>query len=151
MKQNVKTKLDIANKLIFVQEYESAKDILIEIISSQEGCDQLLVHLRLSELAVRLDRVEEFMLFYAELKESQIFSERTYDFAIAFLKQHSELVTMEDSIDLFIELLDKYPNEPAGFYSIGFALNTCQDGIGLFQTMRKHLQSTQSGTPVTSA
>lgn len=122
MKQNVKTKLDIANKLIFVQEYESAKDILIEIISSQEGCDQLLVHLRLSELAVRLDRVEEFMLFYGELKESQIFSERTYDFAIAFLKQHSELVTMEDSIDLFIELLDKYPNEPAGFYSIGFAL-----------------------------
>jgi tetratricopeptide (TPR) repeat protein len=122
MKREIELKLEQANKLIFVKDYEAAKDLLIEVVSSDQGKEQLIVHLRLAELAVKLNAVEEFLLFYDEMRSEQIFSEKTTDFSKAFIKQHAELVSMEESVELFIKLVDKYKDEPAGYYAIGFGL-----------------------------
>ena len=71
MEQNLKSKLELANKLIFVKAYDAAKDLLLEIISSDQGKDFLVVHLRLAELSVKLDSVDEYLLFYKELKQRE--------------------------------------------------------------------------------
>lgn len=126
MNRNANLKLEFSNKLIFVKAYEEAKDLLVELVSTDQGKDELLVHLRLSELAVRLDSVDEFLLFYDEMYASDIFSEKVYSFARGFLKQHSEMFTNQESIDYFLKALDKYPNEPAAYFSIGFGL----EGLG---------------------
>ena len=84
MKKEIELKLEHANKLIFVKDYLAAKNLLLEIVSSENGKDQLIVHLRLAELSVKLNVVDEILSFYDQMLSENFFSEKTADFSRAF-------------------------------------------------------------------
>lgn len=127
MQKKIEHKLELANKLIFVKDYSAAKEVLLDVVSSEEGKDNLLVHLRLCELSMKIDRIQDFLLFYDEMYQVEAFSERVHDFSIAFLKQHGEMVSPEESVECFIRLLDRYPGEAAAYFSIGYGLELMSD------------------------
>ena len=127
MKKNIDLKIQHANKLIFVRDYENAKNLLIEIVTSEEGKDDFLAHLRLVELAVKLEIVEKVMSFYQDMYASRVLSEKVFTIVKSFLRQHGNIVSKEDSIREFVDLLEIYPVEPAVFYAIGFGLEQLQE------------------------
>lgn len=71
MDQHCREQLDLANKLIFVKRYEEADRVLREVLSTEQGCEESLIHLRRIELMSLLGRVQELRAQYSQMAQDR--------------------------------------------------------------------------------
>ncbi|MBF0441578.1 MAG: hypothetical protein HQK54_06710 [Oligoflexales bacterium] len=113
--------LEDANKQIFVKSYEKAWIILNHLCSSDDGKDNLMVHLRRIELALKLGRVEEIRKEY--LKNNENFGEnKATRIALALLELHAEIASPDASFSLFQQMLKEYGPIAALYYGMAFSM-----------------------------
>ena len=128
MQKQVKTKLEEANKLIFVKRYSEAESLFDELVEQDPGKSELIVHVRRIELAAMLKKLDRLRHEYlAALRESGAKSktgmERAiFEIGLAFIEQHGEMVPPADSIATFQDLLRKNGPIAAAYYGIGYSM-----------------------------
>ena len=71
MDQHCRERLDFANKLIFVKRYEEADRVLRDVLASDAGCEESLIHLRRIELMSLLGRIHELKAHYTEQAQTR--------------------------------------------------------------------------------
>lgn len=121
MQKLVEKKLEDANKLIFVKRYGDAERLLDDLLASEEGRGELLVHLRRIELAAMLKKLDKLRAHYLrQLKAGK--QVELFEVAIALVEQHGEMVAAAESINIFQELLKKYGASAACYYGIGYSM-----------------------------
>ncbi|TWW12156.1 hypothetical protein E3A20_03440 [Planctomyces bekefii] len=121
MEKLVEKKLEQANKLIFVKRYHDAEKLIDDVLASPDGHSELLVHLRRIELSAMLKKVEKTRSHYLkQIKAGK--APEINEIALALTEQHGEVVSPQESISVFQELLKKYGNNPATFYGIAYSM-----------------------------
>ena len=112
--------LDEANKLIFVRRYSAAEEILEGLLRDPATSENILVHLRRIELAVKLEKVEPLSQTYkADLKKNP--GSTVLKIANILLEQHGEVITPSESAAAFQRLLSELGSHAAIYYGLGFA------------------------------
>lgn len=126
----LKQQLDLANKLIFVQEYDKAEKIISALVESNESNAEDIVHLRYIELMNKLDKLENAKLYYlSKLAADNLdrkFTHR-YKHCLLVIEQHTENVDHDFCILEFQKLIREYEETAFGYYSIGFSLENNAD------------------------
>lgn len=121
MHLHVQNQLEDANKLIFVKRYADAEQLLDDLVVSDIGKHELIVHVRRIELAAmlkKLDRLKgEYLKSLRDKGASQI-----DDTCLAFVEQHGETITATDATLAFQELLKTYGPYAAAYYGIGYSM-----------------------------
>lgn len=121
MKSSVEKKLEIANKFIFVKAYEVAKDVLLDIIKSEEKASNLIVHLRYAELCARTGEQKECEILYDELLSDGTVDLKTSQFGKTFLKLYTDGEENSLQASDYKDLAKNFPDEAASFYVIAYA------------------------------
>lgn len=114
-------KLEEANKLIFVKEYEKAERVVAEILENDPRLVDILIHLRRIELGVRLETLDTICDEYEQIARDEPTS-KTAQICLILAKQHGELISPEKAIEEFQALLKSLGPHPALYYGIGFAM-----------------------------
>ncbi|MFK7872739.1 MAG: hypothetical protein AB8C84_06140 [Oligoflexales bacterium] len=111
-----------ANKLIFVQQYQHAFEILEKLTKAPDSCHNLLYHLRKIELATRLEKLPD--LHHEYLKADYLPAE-TRELSLIFVEQYQETLSPSESLLAFKEAIQKYGESAASSFGMGFCLE-CQ-------------------------
>jgi len=120
MDQISRDQLEFANKLIFVKRYDEADRVLKQLISSPEGCEESLVHLRRIELMSLLGRLPELSAEYlnkSDRGDDDGLSKTCYVLTRMFEdpNNHSEHLSRLQSI------AQEFGPSPILWFSLGFA------------------------------
>lgn len=107
--------LNEANKLIFIKRYAEAKQILSELLARET--DNILVHLRYIELAIRMDEIEMVAKDYQQQDDSLV-----KELALALLAQLTEQHSPTSSIACYQKIIEKYNSSACAHYGIGYDL-----------------------------
>lgn len=124
MLEDIKEKLEEANKLIFVKKYNKAATIIDDILNSKEGILYLPAHLRRIELAVRLKDVEHMRDQYIDHLEHNRMDKITAKLCIALAEQHGELVSHMDSIAHFDSIMKEHGEQAVAYFGIALSLES---------------------------
>lgn len=121
MHKSVQKNLEDANKLIFVKRYSDAERLLDDTLDSDEGRDELVVHLRRIELAAMLKKLDRMRSHYLkQLKANK--SMAVFEIALALTEQHGEMVGHPESISIFQDLIKKHGPNAACYYGLGYSM-----------------------------
>ena len=113
--------LEEANKYIFARRYDKAWRILSKMLQEKEFAGDVLLHLRRIELASKIGKVDELHKIYKESLERHP-DALVPALALVMLEQHNEIVTPNDAIEMFQQIMQKTGPHPAGYYGIGFSM-----------------------------
>ncbi len=120
MRKNLSNpKLAEANKCIFVKDYEQAEVILDELAQSTAYQNDLLIHLRRIELASKVEKLAELVIDYENLikeKPEQI----SYKIALILAEQHAEVISNQEALQKFQDLLRTEGPHAGLYYGIGY-------------------------------
>jgi tetratricopeptide (TPR) repeat protein len=116
-----KSRLEEANKYIFVKMYAKGAKILDELLEEGECKDDLLIHLRRIELAVKLRTTDDLLKRYQKLRQTD---EAVAELALIMLDQQSDRITPADAIIAYQDFIKKHGAYAAAYYGIGFSLET---------------------------
>lgn len=121
MLDDVAKQLERANKLIFVKRYDDARKILDDLSRSEEGREELLVHLRRIELGLKLQTLDELKKEYVKILKVTP-SDRIASIGLLLVEQHGEMISAEEAIARFQEILKQDSKSAVAYYGIGFSL-----------------------------
>ena len=113
--------LEEANKYIFVRRYDKAWRILCKMLEEKEFAGDLLLHLRRIELASKIGKVDELHKIYKEAIERHA-ENPVPALALTLLEQHNEIITANDAIEMFQQIMQRIGPHPAAYYGIGFSM-----------------------------
>lgn len=119
-----------ANKLIFVQNYASAKQIIKNLLDHADSASEDLIHLRYIELMSKLEQLDEAKLFYlAKLQEPQVRPEleHLFQLCLVVIDQQTPDIAQEDCLTRLQELIRQYSPSAFNYYAIGFSLEAVAD------------------------
>lgn len=122
MSDEVTKKLDEANKLIFIKEYERAARLLEKVSRQKDGKKNLLVHLRRIELATRLNSIEEVRDQYIREIDRNDLDPSIGKLCVALAEQHGEMVSPIESIQRFNDIMSESGESAAGYFGIALSL-----------------------------
>lgn len=125
MDEEIRAKLEEANKLIFVKQYTEAEKILQGLIRTPARHGNLLVHLRAVELAAKLGKLDAIKRFYLT-EHSNTTSPELLEICLAFVEQNSEEMNYSQCMARFQDIVVRFGPSAAGFYGIGFCLEAQQ-------------------------
>lgn len=121
MHASVASKLEEANKLIFVKRYADAERALDDALETDEGRRELVVHLRRIELAAMLKKLDRMRAHYHKLLRAGV-DLVINETCLAFVEQHGEMVPPPESIASFGEIMRQNGPSAACFYGIGYSM-----------------------------
>jgi tetratricopeptide (TPR) repeat protein len=117
----VEKQLERANKLIFAKKYDDARKILDDLVKTPDGHLNLLVHLRRIELGLKLQTLHDLKKDYQRgLKKSA--DDPILNLGLLLVEQHGEMITSEEAIARYQEILKRDNNNAIAYYGIGFSL-----------------------------
>lgn len=121
MEDGLKSKLDEANKLIFVRQYRAAEKIIGDLLATAEGDSQMLLHLRQIELLSKLNRLPEMQRVYAgRLKRSP--QDQIAQIGIALVEHFGEQVPVIETVARFQDIIRTHGPSAAAHYGLGLAM-----------------------------
>lgn len=123
--KSARFQLEEANKAIFVKQYERAAEILDQIMTTDSGSDDLLVHLRRVELALRLGEGEALKGYYLACIADQTIDPSVSALALIFIDQHSNTITPSESLKSYHRYIEKWGESAAAYFGIALSLE-CQ-------------------------
>ena len=121
MDEQIKTRLDAANKLIFVKQYRTASKALEELAADPAARTELVIHLRRIELSSKLNRVQDLQREYSS--EAQA-GNLNAQICLALVEQNAELIPAAESIARFQELLKTHGPKAAIYYGLALSLES---------------------------
>ncbi|MBP6218256.1 MAG: hypothetical protein KA436_06695 [Oligoflexales bacterium] len=126
MSEKIKQSLEEANKFIFVKKYAKAASLLDDMIQSEEGKDNLLLHLRRIELALKLKDIERLREDYAPTERGGKFemNPTAKVIARALADQHSEFLPPAEIILCFEKILQEHGEHPAAYFGLALSLES---------------------------
>ncbi len=104
VEEAVKAKLEIANKFIFVKQYRQAEELLDQLLESDEGRREVIIHLRRIELAAKLSKIPELQRRY-NMMQNDVRYKDLAEICLAFFEQHRGGTPQVESIARFQEIL----------------------------------------------
>ena len=107
--------LNEANKLIFIKRYAEAKQVLSELLAREP--DNVLVHLRYIELAIRMGEIEMVASDYRQQSDGLL-----KELCLALLAQLTEQHSPTTSIACYQGIIKKYDSSACAYYGIGYDL-----------------------------
>lgn len=111
--------LEEANKLIFVKKYTAAEKLIRQLLEDHDT--DLLIHLRLIELCVKLESIKDLRAGYQAMLEKKP-DDQVAHVMLALADQHGELVSNHEATVQFQELLKIYGGNPGVYYGLGYAM-----------------------------
>ena len=107
MENMTKKLLEEANKFIFVKKYEQAYQMLNELVSESHARNDLLVHLRRIELAIKISQDGSLRQEYVKQMSTKKISTETGRLCLAFLDQQTNSEKIDSSILRFKEIISE--------------------------------------------
>ena len=107
--------LNEANKLIFIKRYAEAKQVLSELLARE--ADNVLVHLRYIELAIRMGEIDMVASDYQQQNDGLL-----KELCLALLSQLTERHSPTTSIACYQGIIEKYDSSACAYYGIGYDL-----------------------------
>ena len=121
MSKAFQTKLEEANKLIFVKRYDDAEELIDALLVSEAGRRELLVHIRAMELASLLGKLESVRAHYLNLlKEGS--DPEVHELCVALVEQLANLVSPAESTTIFTEHMRRFGPSAAAHYGIAVSM-----------------------------
>lgn len=119
MDQRCRDQLEFANKLIFVKQYEEADRVLRDILVTNEGSEESLIHLRRIELMSLMGRAHELKAHYGQLAQ-----ERDDDglsrTCLVLSGMYSDPGNAADSMNQLHAIAQEFGPSPLLFFAMGF-------------------------------
>ena len=124
MESWITSKLNAANKLIFVKRYSEAKLNLDEILADPHGSKELLVHLRRIELAAMLREIDGLQASYKAQITGDIATSDAdrYRLLLALSSQHADTIDLDTNLKLFTDHMLNHGPSAAAYYGIGLVM-----------------------------
>ena len=121
MDKVVQQQLEEANKLIFVKRYSEAERKLDDILATNEGRQELIIHLRRIELASMLKKLDRIRTHYQrELKAGRDLA--INESCLALVEQHGDMVRPAESINVFQEIVRAHGPSAVAYYGIAYSM-----------------------------
>ena len=121
MLKAIEQKLEEANKLIFVKRYSDADAVLSDLVASDDGRDEALVHLRRIELATMLKSLDRLRHSYMQLLETSS-NPGLIETCIAMIQQQGDMLSPSEVAGQFQEIIRQYGASAAAYYGIGYSM-----------------------------
>lgn len=119
MDQRCRDQLEFANKLIFVKQYEEADRVLREILVTNEGAEESLIHLRRIELMSLMGRAHELKAHYGQLAQ-----ERDDDglsrTCLILCGMYSDPANASEAMNQLHAITQEFGPSPLLFFAMGF-------------------------------
>ena len=117
----INQRLNDANKLIFVKNYEAAEKIITEMVAHPTYRNDSIVHLRRIELASKVESIDKIRVEYQgalALEPDNI----VMQIALVLVDQHSEKISPLEAVARYQEIMRDRGPHPAAYYGIAFAM-----------------------------
>ena len=121
MLKAVEQKLEEANKLIFVKRYNDAEAVLSDLVASDDGRDEALVHLRRIELATMLKSLDRLRHTYMQLLQTAP-NPGLIETCIAMIQQQGDMLSPSEVAGQFQEIIRQHGASAAAYYGIGYSM-----------------------------
>ena len=124
MESWISSKLNAANKLIFVKRYSEAKLCLEAVLADPRGSKELLVHLRRIELAAMLREIDTLYTFYEKQISADLSVAEADNFRLlmALTSQHADTIDLDTNLQIFTDHLTNHGPSAAAYYGIGLVM-----------------------------
>ena len=112
------------NKQIFVKNFKMAYEMLCDMLKTYNDKDHLLVHIKRIELAIKLECLTSLIQEYQKPSKNTGFSDEIHDICLAFINQQAGIMSDQDSIKEFNQLIEKYGESAPLYYGLAFSLES---------------------------